>query len=194
MKFKYYLRGLGLGIIFTSIVFMVSYRFNGEELTDAQIIQRARALGMTMENDSSFEEESESVNKPQTVLDAQSDHKEQSTKKEDSEISNEKKSLQETGQIQETERTQGTELPRESEQTKDLEQAQDDKTVRIKILKGEGCRLVAEDLQANGVIEDSEDFRNYMKEKGLDKKLKAGNFRIPKGATYQEIADLLIGS
>ena len=95
MKFKYYLRGLGLGIIFTSIVFMVSYRFNGEELTDAQIIQKARSLGMTMEKDTSFEEETESVNKPQTVLDAQSDHKEQSTKKEDSEISNEKKSLQE---------------------------------------------------------------------------------------------------
>ena len=45
MRLKYYLRGLGIGIVVTAIVFTVSGNHNAE-MTDAQIIERAKELGM----------------------------------------------------------------------------------------------------------------------------------------------------
>ena len=54
MKFKYYLRGLGIGIILTTIILTISHSGRKLELTDEEIIQKAEALGMVMEEDSLF--------------------------------------------------------------------------------------------------------------------------------------------
>ena len=53
MKLKYYLRGLGVGIICTAIIMGIALSGNKKEtLTDAEIIERARLLGMVMEEES----------------------------------------------------------------------------------------------------------------------------------------------
>lgn len=56
MKLKYYLRGLGVGILITT--FILSFGSKKEKLTDNEIIARARELGMVMkeENKDSLEE------------------------------------------------------------------------------------------------------------------------------------------
>ena len=46
MKLKSYLRGLGLGIIVTTIVLVVTIKAANHEMTDAEIISKARELGM----------------------------------------------------------------------------------------------------------------------------------------------------
>ena len=48
MKLKYYLRGLGIGIIVTTIVLMISFSSEEETLSDGEIIARAAQLGMIM--------------------------------------------------------------------------------------------------------------------------------------------------
>ena len=48
MKLKYYLRGLGIGIMVTTVI--MSFIRQPEELTDTQIKARARELGMIEEN------------------------------------------------------------------------------------------------------------------------------------------------
>ena len=49
MKLKYYLRGLGVGIICTAILMGIALSGNKKEkLTDTEIIERARLLGMVM--------------------------------------------------------------------------------------------------------------------------------------------------
>ena len=54
MKLKYYLRGLGVGIICTAIIMGIALSGNKKEtLTDAEIIERARLLGMVMEEETS---------------------------------------------------------------------------------------------------------------------------------------------
>ena len=47
MKLKYYLRGMGIGIILTAIVMGFALGGRGASLSDSEIIERARALGMT---------------------------------------------------------------------------------------------------------------------------------------------------
>ena len=52
MKFKYFLRGLGVGIIFASIVCLTAYQGNAKkEITDEEIIRRAKELGMIEKED-----------------------------------------------------------------------------------------------------------------------------------------------
>ena len=53
MRLKYYLRGLGLGIIFAVFIMMVGYRNHGSSMSDSQIIEKAKALGMVETEDSS---------------------------------------------------------------------------------------------------------------------------------------------
>ena len=48
MKLKYYLRGLGIGIMVTTVI--MSFIRQPEELTDTQIKARARELGMVEGN------------------------------------------------------------------------------------------------------------------------------------------------
>ncbi|MEE1078229.1 MAG: hypothetical protein UIC64_04170 [Agathobacter sp.] len=59
MRFKYYLRGLGLGIIATVLILAISGNVRKEKLTDQEIINRAEALGMVMVDDSETEEDLE---------------------------------------------------------------------------------------------------------------------------------------
>ena len=51
MKIKYYLRGLGTGIIFTTIVLMIIYSYR---TTDSKTIERARELGMVMQSETLY--------------------------------------------------------------------------------------------------------------------------------------------
>ncbi len=52
MKFKYFLRGLGIGMLFASIIFFIAYRQDPSvNLTDEEIIQKAKALGMVEKKD-----------------------------------------------------------------------------------------------------------------------------------------------
>ena len=46
MKIRYYLRGLGLGVLVTSIFFMLSNN-SSQTMSDEMIKERARELGMT---------------------------------------------------------------------------------------------------------------------------------------------------
>ena len=51
MRLKYYLRGLGLGIIFAVFIMMVGYRNHGSSMSDLEIIEKAKALGMVETKD-----------------------------------------------------------------------------------------------------------------------------------------------
>ena len=48
MKLRYYMRGLGIGILVTAVLMAVTMHGKTESLTDEQIIERAEALGMEM--------------------------------------------------------------------------------------------------------------------------------------------------
>ena len=48
MKFKYYLRGCGLGILVASIVLMVSFHSQNKTMDDTAVVERASELGMIM--------------------------------------------------------------------------------------------------------------------------------------------------
>lgn len=50
MNLKYYLRGLGIGIVMTALIMGISAAGKNKPLSDSEIIERAKALGMTEES------------------------------------------------------------------------------------------------------------------------------------------------
>ena len=49
MKLKYFLRGLGSGVVITSIILTLSFQGRNSEMSEAEIIKRAEELGMVQE-------------------------------------------------------------------------------------------------------------------------------------------------
>ena len=166
MKLKYYLRGLGIGIIVTTIILGSCFSMQKPKMTDAQIIEKASQLGMIMpEQDSAVDTETET------------------TEPEETQQKNEQQVATEEIQ-QETE--QQTEVPKEQE----TEEAQQEPFTLV-VNRGDVCRTMCENLAANGVIDDSEGLRKYLSEVGYASFISAGTYQIPYHASYEEITKIL---
>lgn len=55
MRFKYYLRGLGIGIFGSTILFIIFSGFHKPTISDEEVKKRASELGMVMESTELFE-------------------------------------------------------------------------------------------------------------------------------------------
>ena len=53
MRFKYYLRGAGIGVILTTLIFTIAFAVYKPTLSDDEIMIKAEALGMEMPADDS---------------------------------------------------------------------------------------------------------------------------------------------
>lgn len=129
MKFKYYLRGIGIGIIFASIIFLIAYRENvPAKMSNEEIVERAKQLGMVEANDP--------INK---LIDKKSDNKSDENASEEKEpaekVSTEEiKTEAENTEAENTEATteeQTTEATTTEEQTTE-EQTTETKTTEVK--------------------------------------------------------------
>lgn len=202
MKLKYYLRGLGIGIIVTTLILMISFSQRKESISDEEIIERATALGMVMSEEKSLLDDGESSEETeQSEEDAKKkgdDQAEAGTKPEDDaqsqgEVESETPPLEESGQPEDA--------TADAEQTtvdgsEEIAGAGDDTAnsgdvYRLTIKKGQVCRNVCDDLAANGIIGDSEAFRKYLFEIGYANNMSTGDYDIPYGLSMEEVAQVL---
>lgn len=177
MKFKYYLRGIGIGIIFASVIFFAAYRENSSHvLTDDEIRTRAKELGM-VEADAPI---SDLLNKTDDKnLSTESDEK---TTKQDL---NEKKTTKE----QTTEKDKTEENSTEEKTTEKNDS--DNKTIEITIKKGSSSYPVCQKLQELGLIDDAAKFDDYLIENGYANRIRVGTHKLKKGMDYHTIAELI---
>ena len=57
MRIKYYLRGIGCGIIFSVVIMSIAMGNRGKtQISDAEVIQRAKQLGMVEADDKGKED------------------------------------------------------------------------------------------------------------------------------------------
>lgn len=182
MRFKYYLRGAGLGILFSTIIMMVAFHTHGNHISEEEVVKRAGELGMVWaddepayvsdEIDTQKESQTESQAEPQTESQAQPEP-------------------------QAEPQTQAQAIPEPESETErqtipNTAQQGDDSIVTITVVKGEVCRTLAEDLAKAGLVADAEEFRVYMGDHNYASFIHVGEFEIPRGATYEEIAQILI--
>lgn len=187
VKLKYYLRGLGIGIIVTTIILMISFSQRETNIPDDEIIARAIQLGMVMPEEKVTEEKQTQM--PETQIpESESQAQEPGTQTPESQTQEPQTQTQEP-QTQEPQ----TQMPESQTQEPGAQDAADAQTgtYRLTIQKGDVCRVVCENLAANGVIEDAEALRKYLFEIGYASKMSTGEYDIPYGLTLEEVAEIL---
>ncbi|MCM1193449.1 MAG: hypothetical protein NC389_13605 [Acetatifactor muris] len=75
--------------------------------------------------------------------------------------------------------------------TQASEDASDGDTVKIVVQRGNGSRAVCNQLAAAGLIADAAAFDQYLIDSGYSKRISAGTFEIPAGASEEEIAKII---
>ena len=179
MRIKYYIRGIGIGIIFATLVLTISFyfgkgSFEKEKLSDEEIIERATELGMVMEatseegNDEGTEENTEE--NPEEVA-------------EESDESNTEKEATVTAEA----------APQiEDIASSDSEEAETITYVPFTVRGGESSEIVSENLKKAGLIDSVDDFNKYLSKIKVDNLIQSGTFYVKQGSSYDDIAALLV--
>ena len=186
MKLKYYLRGLGIGIIVTTVILAVSFSKKEIKMSDEEIMARAAQLGMVMQETETTEQGDTEQDPDGTDTGAKT---EVVTEQTASELLEERTAAEDVA----------AEAQEDSANTDEETQAQQEAAgaenpsgvYRLVIQKGDVCRIVCEKLAENGVISDAETFRQYLSQIGYASNMRVGNYDIPYGLSNEEIAKIL---
>lgn len=189
MKFKYYLRGCGIGILFTAIILMISFRSDKNQMTDSQVMERASELGMITPEETIPETENTQVVEPTNTDEITKNSENDKIKDSESVSETEEKNTEELEVVPDfdTEDDKKAESKKE-DKTSDSKKTQKDEKIVLEIKRGDVCRTIAENLATLGMVEDAEEFRKYMQKNGYDHQINVGSFELKKGMSYEEIA------
>lgn len=210
MRLKYYLRGVGIGIVVTTIIFMISislHKNDTEPQNSAAENDKSTTVSEAEENTQKADAagtETESADTNKTDLadtqaadkaDAdkpdknESDVKQPDASKTDEDNSDEKKPSEDTAKDNTASGQQSSD--KETESKKKNTEKKNTEKVRFEIKGGEYSDTVCQKLKAAGLIDDAKAFNEFLVQKDYDNGILPGIYDIPKDATYEEIAALL---
>ena len=177
MKFKYYLRGCGIGILCTAIILMISFRSDEGQMTDSQVMERTSELGMIAPGEIVPETENSQA--------AELTDTEKIVKKSETGKTKDTESVSETGEKNTDSKKDAS---KKDDKSSDSKKTQKEEKIVLEIKRGDVCRTISENLAAIGMVEDAEKFRKYMQKNGYDHQINVGSFELKKGMSYEEIA------
>lgn len=178
MKIKYFLRGLGIGILVTALVLCIGYRkLDSEE----SVVERARELGME------FPEKTpdslvEPTATPETVVSGPAAMVTEEPVEEKTEKPTAKPTQKATPKVTAKVTAKATPKP---------DNTASGKTRTFTVRSGLLSSSVAREMKQAGIIEDDEALDEYLEKSGLARKVRAGKYEIPVGASYEEIARII---
>lgn len=187
MKLKYYLRGLGIGIIATTIVLSISFGGKQADINDIpedEIIAKATMLGMVMKDEAEEDLKEPSGGRDLALEAVRNTETEKPLPDEKAGQASETEEVQTDGEDSEAEDTSTQEGTEEEEQERR-------EPYPLLVKSGDLCSTVGRKLEKNGVLDDADDWCAFMTEHGYASFIKAGSYEIPYQLTYQEIADVL---
>lgn len=205
MKLKYYLRGLGIGMIVTALILGISFSNRQDQtsqiMTDDQIRERAAELGMvdsseltlaalqnsekqptegTPEETTQTQEQNNIETEPETTVPAET----QAT------VEPETTQEPEATAEPEPEKTAGPETTAEPEVTEAPQRTQ---TVSITIQRGDDSGSASRRLYEAGLVENAKAFDNYLCNNGYSRSINPGTYEIAPGTSEEEIAKIITG-
>lgn len=187
MKLKYYLRGMGIGVVATTLVFTIALAIvsanekvmSGKEQETTQSSILAYTQNETTQTTAKSQEETTN------------------SKTAESSSDNSKTTQAETTQAQTTqaETTQAETVTEEKSvatqpQTKAVKHL-DDNQAQIEIGSGYTATEVANMFYEAGIISDREGFINYMIDTGKSVKMLAGTYVVTKGDSFENLAEAI---
>lgn len=173
MKLKYYLRGLGIGILVKAAILTIVYHTKGS-MSDSQIMKRAAQLGMVMastEDDTLFAQTTQvdtTIEETGTI------------------------SVEETTTVVETTEAvteASTEKPTEAPTEVPTEPAAAEAVLTIS--PGMYSESVSAELVRLGIITNQKEFNSYLVNNGYAECIQTGDFKIKADMSYDEIARII---
>lgn len=205
MKLKYYLRGLGIGMIVTALILGISFSNRQDQtsqiMTDDQIRERAAELGMvdsseltlaalqnsekqptegTPEETTQTQEQNNIEAEPETTVPAETQATVEPETTQESEATTEP----------EPEKTAGPETTAEPEVTEAPQRTQ---TASITIQRGDDSGSASRRLYEAGLVENAKAFDNYLCNNGYSRGINPGTYEIAPGTSEEEIAKIITG-
>ncbi len=199
MDKRSFIFGLGIGIIFSVIIIWIVYGVSDigySQLTDEEIEQKAREFGMEYVSESVFETATE--NSSETVSYYPPAHYEAETAETAAAIENDNENITVSyDNVLETQNAAEAEtsviLDNNSEKTSEsVENEVEDNFVEIKINSGSNAKKVSRILAEKGIIENAEEYENYLINNKKTKSIKTGTFKIPDGVDFEELTNIII--
>ena len=211
MKLKYYLRGIGIGMLVTALILSISY-LNHNKMTDEEVKKRAKELGMV---------ESTTLLESSEVISSDSGEVKITTKtptpeptKEETPAPTETPTPEPTEEVTPTPTEAPTPEPTKEatptptpEPTAEPVEGPEDpgmigketpsqgssSTVTVRINSGDSSVTVARAVEEAGLVANAMDFDSFLCANGYDKRLHVGTYEIPYDLTYAEMAKIFVG-
>lgn len=171
MNLKYYLRGLGLGIVLTAVLLGITAGSRKETLTDEEIIVKAKSLGMVEEtvlNDSVAKAKDETATQLRNEIEAEVSTELEAKLRE--EIEAEYAALAAAQQVEE-----------------------EPEPIVFNVNQGETPYSIGERLTEIGMVTSAGDFDRFLVNNGYDRKIIAAEYTIPGNADMELIARIITG-
>lgn len=209
MKRKYYIRGLGLGILVATAILAIAHTQEKNLISDEEIIARAKDLGMVMQDNSVLVESSELATETVTVVATESEVEtatETGTETEstvtndtetetidESKAAEESKAIEESKAAEESKALEESKAAEESNVTESAPSSTGTDTV-ITVKSGDSSLSVAKACEKAGLVESAAEFDDFMCKNGYDRKISTGTYTIPAGASETDIAKIVTRS
>ena len=195
MKLKYYLRGLGMGIFVTALILIIAHNVN-DGVSDAEIIRRAKALGMVMSTeDNLFSDETSTADKNNETTTENQSTEDLTTETSTTEApTTEEPTTEEPTTEEPTTEEPTTEEPTTEEPTTEAPTTEATPTVKeftFTVERGMFSEAVTRLLVQGGIITNEAEFNQYLSDTGYDEKIQTGVFTVNSGMSYEEIAKIL---
>ena len=187
LKLRYYLRGLAVGILLTTLILTIANADN-KPLTDAQIRQKAREMGM-VDGDSlklsSLQGETEAVAASAAAQESGAAASTESTAAQESSAA----ASSESAAAQESSAAASSESA--SVQESSAPAGNTGEAVILRIVSGATSYTVSKDLAAAGLVEDAKAYDTYLCDNGFASKIHVGTYEIYPGTSGEEIARMI---
>ena len=205
MKLKYYLRGLGIGMIVTALILGISFSNRQDQtsqiMTDDQIRERAAELGMVDSSELTLAALQDSAKQPtegtpeettQTQEQNNIEAEPETTVPAETQATLEPETTQEPEATAEPEpeKTAGPETTAEPEVTEAPQRTQ---TASITIQRGDDSGSASRRLYEAGLVENAKAFDNYLCNTGYSRSINPGTYEITPGTSEEEIAKIITG-
>ena len=199
MKLKYYLRGLGIGILVTTVILSLA-GIGGKNMTDEEVIKRAKELGMvesTLLSDLADQAKADEVKpaEPKTSPQPEETLPPETSPQPEETLPPETTSEMTSGEENDTEQDKSSGPATTPETSVSPENGNSDtpegETFTLVIGRGESSTTVSKNLKKAGIVEDAAVFDKFLCNNGYDKKIITGTYEIPYGASEEEIAKII---
>lgn len=182
MKLKYYLRGLGVGIVVTAVILTIANHL-GNKMSDEDIIKRAAKLGMVMkEEESLFPPTEPETTTPEPTSPSPAEQDTTAVKPTELETT----TPEPTTPVP-TEPETITPVPAEPQTSGTVIH-----TATITVTSGMYSEAVSQRLEEAGIVKNWREFNEYLTSNGYAERLQTGTHSFNSEMDFNEIAEILV--